>query len=76
VGADPAAEHNVQDHQPIHLAAMNSDLGMMKLLLAHGARLDEQCGQGKSALHHACSVGNLQMVELLLDSGANLESQG
>jgi ankyrin repeat protein len=49
---------------------------MMKLLLAHGARVDDQCGRGESALHHACSVGNLQMVELLLDSGANLESRG
>ncbi|KAJ7825932.1 ankyrin repeat-containing domain protein [Mycena leptocephala] len=75
-GADPAAERDVQDHRPIHLAAMNGDLTMMKLLLAHGARVDDQCGQGESALHHACSVGNLQMVELLLDSGANLESRG
>ncbi|KAJ7855564.1 ankyrin repeat-containing domain protein [Mycena leptocephala] len=75
-GCDPAAERDVQDHRPIHLAAMNGDLAMMKLLLAHGARVDDQCGRGESALHHACSVGNLQMVELLLDSGANLESRG
>ncbi|KAJ6530636.1 hypothetical protein B0H19DRAFT_1273636 [Mycena capillaripes] len=58
---------------------MNNELQMMKLLLVHGARVDDQFsrdGNTCSALHYACAEGKLEMIENLLGCGANLECRG
>ncbi|KAJ7103854.1 ankyrin repeat-containing domain protein [Mycena epipterygia] len=79
-GADPAAQCSQEDHQALHLAAMNKDLEIMKLLLDHGATVDDSfgcdgCGS-ETALHFACSMGNMEMIHLLLERGANIERRG
>lgn len=78
-GADPTACWGQDEYQPLHLAAINNDAEMMKLLLDHGAPIDEnfRCdGCSGNALHYACSMGYLQMVVFLLSRGAHLESGG
>ncbi|KAJ6514285.1 ankyrin repeat-containing domain protein [Mycena vitilis] len=78
-GADPAAEWDQDEFQPLHLATMNKDLDMMKLLLDRGSPVDASFGcdgASESALHYACAIGNLDMVRLLLERGASIEHRG
>ncbi|KAK7024831.1 ANK-REP-region domain-containing protein [Favolaschia claudopus] len=79
-GANPAASWDQEEYQPLHLAALNKDLPMMKLLLDHGAPVDDNFGCdgcSENALHYACSLGDMQMIKLLLEHGqADLEASG
>ncbi|KAJ7181175.1 ankyrin repeat-containing domain protein [Mycena filopes] len=78
-GANPAAEWDQMEYQPLHLAAQNADLAMMELLLDRGAPVDGVFGcdgGSESALHYACSRGHVEMIELLLSRGASLEGWG
>ncbi|KAJ7698003.1 hypothetical protein B0H17DRAFT_1129946 [Mycena rosella] len=78
-GADPAMDWDQEQHQALHLATMNKDLDMIKLLLDHGAPVDAQFGSdggSQSALHYACSIGPMEMILLLLRRGADLQRRG
>ncbi|KAJ7747459.1 ankyrin repeat-containing domain protein [Mycena maculata] len=81
-GADPTVSDPDQG-QALRVAAIGGHVEMMKLLLDHGAPVDEHvrchyrcAGSSESALHYACSLGHLEMMELLISRGANLESIG
>ncbi|KAJ6582251.1 ankyrin repeat-containing domain protein [Mycena capillaripes] len=78
-GANPAASWDQEEYQPLHLAAMNKDLTMMKLLLDHGAPIDSNFGCdgcSENVLHYACSMAHMEMIKLLLERGANIECCG
>jgi hypothetical protein len=78
-GANPGAIWDQDEYQPLHLAAQNKDLEMMRLLLDHGAPIDSVYGCdgcSESALHYACSIEHLDMITFLLGRGANLECRG
>ncbi|KAJ7646655.1 ankyrin repeat-containing domain protein [Roridomyces roridus] len=81
-GADPRQELELtcgESRQPLHLAALRSDLDMIELLLDHGAPIDSLSRPGGSAttvLHHFCTTGSLETVELLLSRGADLSVAG
>ncbi|KAK7012637.1 ankyrin repeat-containing domain protein [Favolaschia claudopus] len=79
-GANPAASWSQDEPQPLHFAAMNKNLAMMKLLLDHGAPLEHRFGlcdrRSENALHHACTLGHMEMINLLLERGAQLEAWG
>ncbi|KAJ7698149.1 ankyrin repeat-containing domain protein [Mycena rosella] len=78
-GADPAAEWDQDEYQALHLAMMNRDLDMMRLLLDHGAPIDAMWGAdgcSENVLQAACSMGHMEMIHLLLDRGASLEVAG
>ncbi|KAK7022988.1 ankyrin repeat-containing domain protein, partial [Favolaschia claudopus] len=79
-GANPAASWSQDECQPLHFAAMNKNLAMMKLLLDHGAPLEHRFGlcdqRSANALHQACILGHMEMVKLLLERGAQLEAWG
>ncbi|KAK7024829.1 ankyrin repeat-containing domain protein [Favolaschia claudopus] len=78
-GANPAASWDQDEYEPLHLAVINEDLAMMRLLLDHGAPLDHcfGCdGASENALHRACSLGHMEMIKLLLERGARLEARG
>lgn len=46
---------------------------MVKLLLTHGAQVNELNNDGKSALHYAAWGGFLKTVQLLVENKANIE---
>ncbi|KAJ7747453.1 ankyrin repeat-containing domain protein [Mycena maculata] len=78
-GADPAVSGDRYKGQAFHAAAMEGHLAVMRLLLDHGAPIDDRfrwdCSS-ESVLHYACSLGHLEMMELLISRGAKLESIG
>ena len=58
---------------PLEAAASAGHCDVMKLLLAHGAAVDEQNPKtGRTALHVAVRSGMLDAVKLLVESGASL----
>ena len=48
-----------------------SYLEVVKLLIAHGARLDARDPGGFAALHHVAEAGNLDFARALLEAGAD-----
>jgi len=75
LAADPGAAARLGPPQksPLTYAAGASNLGMVKLLLDHGAKpsaAEQNCPRG-GALFAACAAGNREMVELLLQHGAD-----
>jgi Ankyrin repeats (3 copies)/Ankyrin repeats (many copies) len=59
---------------PLHVAAANSSLHMLQLLLDRGASLKVRDRYGCTVLQQACRAGSLDVVTLLLQKGADLES--
>lgn len=69
----------VRDHfgwTPLHEAANHGHIEVAKLLLQHGADVNDpgslMC-QGVTPLHDAASCGNTSMMQLLIEHGANVE---
>ncbi len=56
--------------QPLHFAATNGDVELVKLLLDRGAAINAATQDGWTALHFACLRGDEGLVQLLLDRGA------
>ena len=56
--------------QPLHFAATNGDVELVKLLLDRGATINAATQDGWTALHFACLRGDEGLVQLLLDRGA------
>lgn len=62
------------ERTPLHIAAYDGSLVVVRLLVARRAELELRDGFGKTALHLACETvrGRLSVIELLLDSGAEV----
>ena len=62
---------NAKDHKtgatPLHYTAFNGDKQLMELLIAHGAALDIEDDEGRTALEVAEEKGHAQIVALLLE---------
>lgn len=59
----------------LHLAALNKQHQIMKLLMQKGADLNIQEGTaGKTALHLAVELHDITLVKLLLSTGANVDA--
>lgn len=67
-GADVNAVQN-DDFTPLMAAAQNGQMGMIELLLAHGARPDAKRANGQSAADFAREAGYSKAVELLKQHG-------
>lgn len=59
---------------PLHVAAANSSMHMLRLLLDRGAGPEVRDRYGLTALQQACRAGALDVVTLLLQKGADPES--
>ncbi len=57
--------------QPIHHAARNGDVEIVRLLLEHGASANARSGHGQTVLYCAGGHGHLETLELLLERGAD-----
>lgn len=56
-------------------AAAYDNVGMAKLLLAHGAKVDARDKMGDTALHWAAQRSNMQVMEVLIDAKATIDAQ-
>ena len=65
-------EKIVLGHTPMTIAAAWGHTEVVKLLLDHGASVDQQDNDGISALQCAASTTKSEMVKLLLDRGADV----
>ncbi|MGC4017219.1 MAG: ankyrin repeat domain-containing protein [Luteolibacter sp.] len=59
---------------PINTATTQGDVGIVRMLLDHGAKIDKPDSEGLKPIHLAAQSGNLEMVKLLLSRGAGIHS--
>jgi len=76
-GADVnAVSRNDHGNAPLHAAAAGgADVGVMRRLLAAGARVDHRQSAGYTALHEVAAIGNADVVRLLLEAGAESDAR-
>lgn len=48
------------------------NMDMLRLILSHGATVNQRCSQGWTALHEAVSRGNTEICETLIRAGASI----
>lgn len=60
---------------PIHLAATNSDIGALKVLLAAGADANARDDEGTTPLHMAAYSNRIEHAKLLLEAGADVNAR-
>ena len=61
---------------PLHTAVRFNHEGLVKLLIASGANVNEEGGWQKGApLHWASLAGRLRIVELMISNGANVNAK-
>jgi len=65
-------DKTVFGHTPMTIAAAWGYTNVVRLLLDHGASVDQQDDGGSTALHRAASTARSEMVKLLLDRGADV----
>ena len=61
---------------PLHSAARNGRLDVVKFLLAHGADVNSVRDDSESSLHEAAFQGQLDAARFLIDSAARLNGKG
>jgi ankyrin repeat protein/catechol 2,3-dioxygenase-like lactoylglutathione lyase family enzyme len=62
---------------PLHAAAQQGRLDIVRLLLEHGADVDaRESGDNTTALHWAAARGEKDLVQTLLDAGADVHGLG
>ena len=59
----------------IHLAAMEDQLDIVKVLLEAGANINVKNKKGQTALHVAIVGGFKRIIKILLEKGANSSAQ-
>ena len=68
------SRHPLTGETPLHLAARDGDLDIVKILLAQDPDVDAQDkAQGNTPLHNAVASGSIEVVEALLQRGAKVD---
>lgn len=65
--------HSARHMTPLQVAALNGNVAMAKLLLQHGAAVDQRGPMGKTALHFATAQSRQSMIKILLAYGASVD---
>jgi len=65
------AARNALGVSPLHSACASRSVGVVKLLLEHGADPNAVEGNGLTPLHTAAGNGNREIVTMLLEAGAD-----
>jgi ankyrin repeat protein len=65
-----SAEGTVEERTATPEEMRASYLDVVRLLIAHGARLDARDPGGFAALHHVAEAGNVEFARVLLEAGA------
>ncbi|XP_069779124.1 protein phosphatase 1 regulatory subunit 27 [Narcine bancroftii] len=58
----------------LHEAVLTGNLDCVKLLLKHGADIEQRDENGWTALHVACSDGHMEVAKYLLSEGAQVDA--
>ena len=69
--SDKIGRQSLQARNPLHVAALQSDVERARLFLHNGTALNAQDIDGATPLHLAISKGNIEMTKLLLERGAS-----
>jgi ankyrin repeat protein len=62
-------------HYTLQDAFTDERAKIAKLLLSHGAGMEEKCNDGDTPLHHAACQSSPDAVQLLLSLGANVNAK-
>ena len=57
--------------KPLHVASQQGHLGLVQLLLDHGADVFARSNEGRTALHMASEHGDPEILRFLISRGAN-----
>lgn len=68
---DPKRQTSRPDLTPLHLAAVNGNVGITNLLLDAGAQVDAKDDEGNTPLHMATLFNHREVVRLLVQHGAS-----
>ncbi|MFP3022378.1 MAG: ankyrin repeat domain-containing protein [Wolbachia sp.] len=71
-GADVNLEDNLIGRSPLHIAATNGNVEAVKLLIAHGAKVNYKDAWGWTPFHCAAAVGNIETINCLIKNGASI----
>lgn len=65
-------QHDAFMHTPLHYAAEQGHVGVVKLLIEAGCKIDAETGDGVTALHVAVIKNYIDIVKILINSGSNV----
>ncbi|MDR2978513.1 MAG: ankyrin repeat domain-containing protein [Rickettsiales bacterium] len=74
-GANIHAEDTVCGRKPVHIAARESHIGIMKLFLNKGTRISDAGGNSWTLLHYVAWTGNLEAAKFLINEGADIHAK-
>jgi len=61
-------------NMPIHLAAQNNNVSLLKYLIRSGANVNSIGHMNYTPLHYACTNENIDIIQLLVKSGADVNA--
>ena len=76
LNCDPDWTTRSADGTAVHYAVANGHIGMLKLMLAHGAPAHSDLDEVNPPLHNAIMMGNCSAVQQLITYGAPLDTIG
>lgn len=66
--------HDNNENSPLHIAARNGNLNIVKLLIKKGSKVDVRNRRKQTPLHWAAHNGHPEIVDYLIAEGANVDA--